>query len=89
MMIRKWNDLPAAMRSEAVRPYYDALCGKKASLLLKRGFDLALSAVLLLILSPVFLLAAAVIKLDSPGPVFFHRDHQDPATLVTAPVGEA
>lgn len=73
MMIRKWNDLPAAMRSEAVRPYYDALCGKKASLLLKRVFDLALSAVLLLILSPVFLLAAAVIKLDSPGPVFFRQ----------------
>ena len=73
MMIRKWNDLPAAMRSEAVRPYYDALRGKKASLLLKRVFDLALSAVLLLILSPVFLLAAAVIKLDSPGPVFFRQ----------------
>ena len=73
MMIRKWSDLPAAMRSEAVRPYYDALRGKKASLLLKRVFDLALSAVLLLILSPAFLLAAAVIKLDSPGPVFFRQ----------------
>lgn len=73
MMIRKWDDLPIAMRSEAVRPYYDALSGKKASLFLKRGIDLILSALLLLILSPLFLLLAIVIKLDSPGPVFFRQ----------------
>ena len=61
------------MRSEAVRPYYDALSGKKASLFVKRGFDLLVSAFLLLILSPVFLLLAIVIRLDSPGPVFFRQ----------------
>ena len=72
-MIRKWDELPAVMRSEAVRPYYDVLAGKKTSLFVKRGFDLLLSALLLLILSPVFLILALMIRLDSPGPVFFRQ----------------
>lgn len=42
--------------------------------LLKRLFDISSSLVLLLLLSPVFLLIAIVIKLDSPGPIFFRQD---------------
>ncbi len=37
----------------------------------KRIFDLAVSTILLIILSPVFILSAIAIKLDSIGPVFF------------------
>jgi lipopolysaccharide/colanic/teichoic acid biosynthesis glycosyltransferase len=37
----------------------------------KRAFDIVLSGVGLLILSPIFLLVAILIKRDSPGPVFF------------------
>ncbi|BAY42984.1 sugar transferase [Scytonema sp. HK-05] len=40
----------------------------------KRCFDLCCSIILLIILSPVYLLIALVIKLDSPGPVFFKQD---------------
>jgi len=40
----------------------------------KRAFDLVLSSLGLLILSPFFLLIAAVIKLDSKGPVFFRQE---------------
>jgi lipopolysaccharide/colanic/teichoic acid biosynthesis glycosyltransferase len=40
----------------------------------KRVFDLALSALLLLLLSPLLLALAAWIKLDSPGPVFFRQE---------------
>lgn len=40
-------------------------------LLLKRIFDFACSLVLLVILSPLFLIVAALIKLTSPGSVFF------------------
>jgi lipopolysaccharide/colanic/teichoic acid biosynthesis glycosyltransferase len=40
----------------------------------KRVFDLVLSAVGLLVLSPLLLLIAAWIKLDSPGPVFFRQE---------------
>jgi exopolysaccharide biosynthesis polyprenyl glycosylphosphotransferase len=40
-------------------------------LLVKRGLDVAGSLVLLIILSPLFLIVAALIKLTSPGTVFF------------------
>jgi polysaccharide biosynthesis protein PslA len=39
----------------------------------KRGFDAVLGSIALFLLSPLFLLLAAIIKLDSPGPVFFRQ----------------
>ena len=42
--------------------------------LLKRGFDVAVSAVLLVLLSPLLLLIAIGIKLSSPGPVLFKQE---------------
>ena len=39
----------------------------------KRAFDLAVATLLLLLLSPLMLMIAAWIKLDSPGPVFFRQ----------------
>ena len=41
--------------------------------MIKRVFDIALSAVALLLLLPLFGLIALAIKLDSPGPVFFKQ----------------
>ncbi len=43
------------------------------ALLAKRSLDICLSAFLLLITSPIMLLAALLIKLDSPGPVLFKQ----------------
>ena len=40
----------------------------------KRCFDLLLSSVGLLVLSPVMLLIALLVKLDSPGPVMFRQE---------------
>jgi exopolysaccharide biosynthesis polyprenyl glycosylphosphotransferase len=40
-------------------------------LLMKRTFDVGCSLALLIVLSPLFVLVAALIKLTSPGPVFF------------------
>ena len=40
---------------------------------LKRALDIVGSGLLLLVLSPVFLLIAALVKLKSPGPVFFRQ----------------
>ncbi|KAB8330524.1 sugar transferase [Scytonema tolypothrichoides VB-61278] len=40
----------------------------------KRCFDLCCSIFLLVILSPVYLLIALLIKLDSPGPIFFKQE---------------
>lgn len=48
---------------------------KKVYHFLKRFFDICVSLVALIILSPIFLIIAILIKLDSKGPVFFkhHR----------------
>ena len=73
MMLRKWEDLPQEMRTEEVRPYYDLLRKKQGSLLCKRLFDILASLVLLVLLSPVFLVLAIAIKLDSHGPVFYRQ----------------
>ncbi|NMG19074.1 exopolysaccharide biosynthesis polyprenyl glycosylphosphotransferase [Brasilonema bromeliae] len=40
----------------------------------KRCFDLCCSIILLVILSPVYLLITLLIKLDSPGPIFFKQE---------------
>jgi lipopolysaccharide/colanic/teichoic acid biosynthesis glycosyltransferase len=60
-----------------VLPAVDSLLsdGKSAALYngLKRMLDLAGSLILLAILSPLFLLIAALVKLKSPGPVFFRQ----------------
>jgi len=40
----------------------------------KRAFDVAVSLTLLAILSPLFLVIAALVKLKSPGPVFFRQE---------------
>ncbi|MFH1928122.1 MAG: sugar transferase, partial [Chloroflexota bacterium] len=39
----------------------------------KRGLDIVLSLLALVLLSPVFLIVAIAIKLDSPGPVIFRQ----------------
>lgn len=73
MRLVKWEALPAAMQTPQVREYYDILSKKRGSLLCKRLFDIGVSAVMLVLLSPVFLVLAVVIKLDSPGPVFYRQ----------------
>lgn len=73
MTLRNWDKLPPELQTDAVRPYYDSLRKKQFSLLAKRIFDIVVSAVMLLILSPVFLVLAIAIKLDSPGPVFYRQ----------------
>lgn len=73
MRLVKWEALPAAMQTPQVWEYYDILSKKRGSLLCKRLFDIGVSAVMLVILSPVFLVLAVVIKLDSPGPVFYRQ----------------
>lgn len=73
MRLVKWEALPETMQTPQVREYYDILAKKRGSLLCKRMFDIGVSAVMLVLLSPVFLVLAVVIKLDSPGPVFYRQ----------------
>lgn len=71
--MKKWEELPVEMQVEEVRPFYDVLSQKRYSLLFKRAFDITVSFLMLVILSPLFLILAVAIKLDSPGPVFFRQ----------------
>lgn len=73
MRLCKWEQLPEKMQIEEVRKYYDILKGKFISLFFKRLFDIVVSFLLLLILSPVFLILAIAIKVDSKGPVFYRQ----------------
>lgn len=74
MILKKWEQLPEYMRNEAVRPYYDILKKHSFSLIVKRLFDIVMSLVLLILLSPVFVIVSIWIKLDSEGPVFFRQE---------------
>lgn len=74
MKIRKWEEIPDFMRIPEVRPYYDALKKKRVSLIVKRMFDIVSSGILLMVLSPVFVVLAVAIKIDSPGPVFYRQE---------------
>ncbi len=73
MRLIKWEQLPTEMQTKEVRRYYDILKKKRAALFFKRAFDIAVSLMLLLLLSPVFLILAVAIKLDSRGPVFYRQ----------------
>lgn len=73
MRIKKWEDLPSEMQTKEVYKYYERLRKKQKSLFFKRLFDISLSSVLLVTLSPIFLILAVAIKIDSKGPVFFRQ----------------
>lgn len=46
---------------------------KRVSRVIKRGIDVAGSAMALLLMSPIFLAIAVAIRLSSPGPIFFRQ----------------
>lgn len=51
----------------------EILSKRKIQLVIKRLFDIVVSFIGLLILSPIFLVIAIIIKLDSKGPIFFRQ----------------
>ena len=73
-MLRQYTKLPKNMQNKKVRKYYDILKKKRVYLFFKRVFDIIASFLLLIILSPVFLVLAIMIKFDSKGPVFYRQE---------------
>lgn len=69
-----WNELPEYMRNEEVKIYYDILKKRSRALILKRIFDIVVSFVLIVFLSPFLLVIALIIKFDSPGKVIFAQE---------------
>ncbi len=73
MLIHEFGLLPGEMQTPAVKIYYDMLAEKRRSLIFKRAFDIVVSTLLIVLLSPVFLVIAVMIKTDSKGPVFYRQ----------------
>lgn len=74
MGLRSWEKLPDEMRTEELRPYYDLLSGKRASLIIKRIFDVIMALILLVILAIPMIALAVWIKIDSRGTVIFKQE---------------
>lgn len=74
MLICKWKKIPDEMKNDAVYQYWLMLRRKNFSLLCKRVFDIVVSLIMLIILSPLFLILAVAIKADSKGPVFYRQE---------------
>lgn len=72
-MLRDWEKLPAYMRTEAVRPYYEILQKKKQSLRIKRIFDFTVALAMVVLLSPVLIIISLLIVKDSKGGVFYRQ----------------
>ena len=52
---------------------YDTPLSSRTSRLIKRAEDIALSSLILFMISPIMLLIAAGVKLSSPGPIFYRQ----------------
>lgn len=74
MYLKKWEDIPDFMKNDEVRKYYDILRKKRFSLMLKRFFDIIMAFLLIIILSPAFVILSIWIKMDSKGPVFYRQE---------------
>jgi len=77
-LVPDWSELVSArleVRQLAGVPMLSVPSGTvdPASLRVKRAFDVAVSAVVLVLLAPVLAVCAVAIKLDTPGPVFFRQ----------------
>lgn len=74
MDLKDWDDLPDFMRCQEVRPYWEILNKKRGQLTLKRGFDLVVGIILLVILAIPMAVIAVMIKVEDPGPVLYRQE---------------
>lgn len=71
--MKNWDKLPKELKNKETKKYYDILEKKRVALFFKRLFDIIVSLLMLIALSPIILILALLIKLDSKGPVFFRQ----------------
>ena len=74
MIIKKWENIPDNIKNVKTKEYYDILNSKKITLFLKRLFDIIFSTILLIVLSPILIILAIAIKIDSKGPIFYRQE---------------
>ena len=73
-MLRRWEDLPDFMQIPEVKPYWEILWRKRRQLIYKRIFDFIIGTIFLFILTIPMAVIAVMIKLDSPGSVFYRQE---------------
>lgn len=69
----RFDSLDSRFQNDEVKKYYEILKKKRISLFVKRIFDIIVSLILLVLLSPIIVFVAICIKLDSPGGVFYRQ----------------
>lgn len=74
MELRKWTELPDKMRTKEVRKYYNILVKRSSWFKAKRLLDIIVATIMLIVLAIPMVVVAVLIKLDSPGPVFFRQE---------------
>ena len=74
MILKPFDKLPDAFKNEEVRRYYDILAKKKTSIAVKRILDVLLAFIVMLLLLLPIAVIAVVVKLTSPGPVFYRQE---------------
>ena len=74
MLVKKWEKLPKELQIPEIRSYYEILRKKNFELFWKRGFDIVVSSLMLLILFPFFLILSLAIVIDSRGGVFYRQE---------------
>lgn len=71
--MKSFQKLPPQFQCAEVKEYYDILCKKQGSLILKRVLDIFASVILLVFLIIPIAVIAVIIKVDSKGSVFYKQ----------------
>ena len=74
MILKKLDNLPLQFQTDAALTYYEKLNKRKVSLAVKRIFDIVVSVLAFVFLIPFYLIIGVMIKLDSPGKVFYKQE---------------
>ena len=72
--MKSFQKLPPRFQCAEVKEYYDILCKKQGSFVLKRILDIFASVILLVFLIIPIAIIAILVKTDSKGPVFYRQE---------------
>ena len=73
MSLKRYDSLPEFMKNPEVKEYYDILAKRKGQLILKRIFDIVFGAIGTIVLLPIMIVLAIIIKCESKGPALFKQ----------------
>lgn len=72
--LKPFEKLPPQLQNDSVRPYYDILAKKRASIFFKRLTDILIALLMLVFLLLPIAVIAVIVKATSKGPVFYRQE---------------